>query len=480
MIRQSLSTLAVLLVCASSVAAQTVTGTVTYRERLVLPATAIVEVTLEDVSRADGPPVAIATSRLEAPGAPPYDYILEYDPTAIRDGRRYAVRARITDRDRLIFTTTDPHLVVTLGHGREAAIVLRKVGDPLPAPQAAAESNVPGPATPTAAADMGASRAPTTLAALPATFTGTLPCAGCTGTRVHLNLFDDDSFFMRMTDVGRDSTSRDDLGSWALSSDGQLVVLEGRSGELSRFALKDALSMRAVDSNGAEISSSSRSDLRRASRFQPVEVYTEMQGAYRMAGDVGLFTECSTGRTWTIASGEGSTSVQSRYMQSRLNAGDDVLMTIEGRVTERPRGTDAAPELNVLRVVNAATAATCVPRFAAAPLRRTNWRLSELEGVAVPASNDARSRPYLVLDDDTNRFSGAGGCNRLVGAYDIRGNAVAFEVSGTMSACPATANDAAFPLVLRRARTFQIAGHQLRLFDEQGTVVAAFLADLSR
>jgi uncharacterized lipoprotein YbaY len=49
MIRHTISTLAVLVLCASSALAQTITGTVTYRERVMLPTTAVVEVTLEDV-----------------------------------------------------------------------------------------------------------------------------------------------------------------------------------------------------------------------------------------------------------------------------------------------------------------------------------------------------------------------------------------------------------------------------------------------
>jgi copper homeostasis protein (lipoprotein) len=417
--------------------------------------------------------VAIATSRLESPGAPPYDFILEYNPAEISAARRYAVRARITDRERVVFVTTDPHLVVTQGHGREANVVLRKVGDPLPEPEAAA-SGTPPPSTPAPMAVARTDSAPATLAALPATFTGTLPCEGCTGTRVHLNLFGDDSFFVRFTDVGRDSTSRDDLGSWALSSDGRLLVMESRSGDVWRFALRDAMSMRAVDAAGADISAATRTDLRKAARFQPVEVYSEMQGAYRMTGDVGLFTECSTGRTWSIAGGEGAAIVQSHYMQSRKNAGDGVLMTVEARVTERPRATGMAPDLHVSRVVTTATGAMCVPRFAAAPLQRTNWRLTELAGITLSPATDVRSRPYLVLDDNTARFSGAGGCNRLVGEYDIEGRGIAFSVSGTMSACPATASDTAFTAALRAARTFQVAGRELRLFDEAGTVIAVF------
>ena len=68
--RRHISLIVVLavLACLPAVAAQTnqpsaatVTGTVTYRERIALPATAVVEVTVADVSRADAPAVVDRT-----------------------------------------------------------------------------------------------------------------------------------------------------------------------------------------------------------------------------------------------------------------------------------------------------------------------------------------------------------------------------------------------------------------------------------
>jgi uncharacterized lipoprotein YbaY/heat shock protein HslJ len=482
MIRQSCFALVALVATAASASAQTVTGTVMYRERMMLPPGAVLEVTLQDVSRADAPAIAIATARLESPGAPPIRFVLDFDPETIHAGRRYAVRATITDRDRLIFTTTDAYPVLTQGHGAAADVLVRQVAQPAPPPapepeRPASAAPVPGMAAPVASPRRAAA-VPTTLATLPATFTGALPCEGCASTRVHLNLFPDDSFFMRMTDEGRTGPPRHDMGSWALSSDGRTLVIRGQGERTRQFALRDAISLRALDGEGRELAATTRHDLRRAARFEPVEVRMQMEGAYRMAGDVALFTECSTGRTWTIASAAESGAVQSRYMQERLNAGDAVLMTLEGRVTERP-STAAGPstELTVDRVVAAATRASCVPRFAAAPLLRTTWRLTRLGSTPVAPAADQRNRPYLVFDDDTNRFSGAGGCNRLVGAYDVDGEAIAMQVAGTMMACPESGSESTFTAALRRAASFRIVGRQLSLYDAQGEMLARFDAD---
>jgi putative lipoprotein len=85
------------VVAAASLTAQgaRVSGTVTYRERVALTPRAAVEITLEDVSRADAAANVIARLRLESPGQPPIAFELPYDASRIDPRRRYAVRAQI-------------------------------------------------------------------------------------------------------------------------------------------------------------------------------------------------------------------------------------------------------------------------------------------------------------------------------------------------------------------------------------------------
>ena len=82
-------------------------GEVFYRERIMLPPGAELEVQLEDISRADALASVITTVTYTLDGGPPYAYRLEYDPSRIDERMRYALRARITREGKLLFTNTE-------------------------------------------------------------------------------------------------------------------------------------------------------------------------------------------------------------------------------------------------------------------------------------------------------------------------------------------------------------------------------------
>lgn len=84
-------------------------GVAVYRERMALPADAVLEVTVEDVSRADAPAEALARSSTAAGNAPPIAFVVTYPAAALQAGHRYAVRARILHQGRLLFITDTHH-----------------------------------------------------------------------------------------------------------------------------------------------------------------------------------------------------------------------------------------------------------------------------------------------------------------------------------------------------------------------------------
>ena len=93
-----------------------VTGTVTYLVRSALPPAAVVEVTLQDVSKQDVPAETISSQRIEANGKQvPFPYALKYDSAQIDPQHTYAVRATIKDGDKLLFTSTQAYPVITNG-----------------------------------------------------------------------------------------------------------------------------------------------------------------------------------------------------------------------------------------------------------------------------------------------------------------------------------------------------------------------------
>ncbi|TGQ46642.1 YbaY family lipoprotein [Mesorhizobium sp. M00.F.Ca.ET.216.01.1.1] len=89
-----------------SVAAEkTLKGEVMYRERIALPPNAVLSIQLADVSQADAP-VAIVGERTVAPaGQVPIKFEISFDPRVIRPDMTYALEARITADDRLLFVS---------------------------------------------------------------------------------------------------------------------------------------------------------------------------------------------------------------------------------------------------------------------------------------------------------------------------------------------------------------------------------------
>ena len=85
----------------------TLTGTVVYREPSAPPADALLTVTLEDVSRADAPAVTLGQAQFQLNGqSAPIPFSLAYPRSAVVPQARYSARARLTQGDRLLFTTT--------------------------------------------------------------------------------------------------------------------------------------------------------------------------------------------------------------------------------------------------------------------------------------------------------------------------------------------------------------------------------------
>ena len=97
-------------------AAATVTGTVTYRQRIALPPDSTVVVTLEDVSLADAPSTVIGGDMIRTSGQQvPIPYSVVYDPADIVAQNRYVVRAKIFYGDDLQWTSTTAYPVITQG-----------------------------------------------------------------------------------------------------------------------------------------------------------------------------------------------------------------------------------------------------------------------------------------------------------------------------------------------------------------------------
>lgn len=102
-----------------------ITGTVSYRERILLRPGSRLEVVLEDVSRADAPASAIARTERDDPGQVPIAFELEYRPADINPAMSYAIRARILAPDgSLLFINDTQTPVITRDAGTHVDMLL--------------------------------------------------------------------------------------------------------------------------------------------------------------------------------------------------------------------------------------------------------------------------------------------------------------------------------------------------------------------
>lgn len=93
----------------SVAAEQAVRGEVIYRERIALPPNAVLSVQLADVSLADAPARIIGEQKIKPAGQVPISFEIKFDPSVIQPRMTYALQARITVDDKLMFISDVRH-----------------------------------------------------------------------------------------------------------------------------------------------------------------------------------------------------------------------------------------------------------------------------------------------------------------------------------------------------------------------------------
>jgi putative lipoprotein len=111
-----------------------VTGTVTYLQRMALPPEAEVYVVLEDVSLQDAPAGVIAETTVPTKGKQvPIPFTLKYNPRTIEESHSYVVRAEIRVDGKPRFISGQSYPVLTRGASSSAEIIVMALQEEAPA-----------------------------------------------------------------------------------------------------------------------------------------------------------------------------------------------------------------------------------------------------------------------------------------------------------------------------------------------------------
>ena len=251
----------------------TVSGNASYLQRIAMPPDAVLTVQVQDVSRADVAATVLAESR-EAFGRRqvPLAYSVSVPRSAINPRMRYTVRATISVDGQTQFATTRDYPVLTRRAPNQVNLLLAAV--PEVAHPAGPSASMPAPA-PTPAYSPAPAPAPAASSAfaLPATFAGVLPCAGCRGIAYTVTMQADGSYRLRRTYLGttvEPVKPMAEAGRWTADHQGKLIALMSSTATPSFFRLTAEGALRQLDDKGQALKSSANHDLRRTAKIDPV------------------------------------------------------------------------------------------------------------------------------------------------------------------------------------------------------------------
>lgn len=446
-------------------AAQAVSGTATYRERIAPPPGARLVAVLLDVSRADASAIELGRTEIADAGAPPYEFEIGYDPAAIDPAHRYAVRSTLWAGDRMMFTT-DTHVpVLTQGAPDRADITMVRV-----------------------AQERDDSMDKTALVyglALPASFVGRLPCVDCERVDYHLDLWPDQAFHLRRTWLGgsKDGRVQSDLGRWSAVPESNALRLWGLGDAPATWRVKDEQTLQPLLDMEDEGTTAAPSNTL-SSDGTLVETDLEdmfLGGMMTYMADAATFTECLTNRSYPIAQEGDYRALERAYLnQTAATPGAPLYVHVEGGLVMRPamEGPDRR-SLVVDRFIRTRPGITCERQRADASLTGTYWRIDSLRGETLETVEGAREPHISLTGGQEARYAATVGCNQMVGEYEVTGDALTLGTGAvTMMACPPPLDEMERKLgeVLRAAKSYAISGETLALKDASGEVIALMTA----
>jgi copper homeostasis protein (lipoprotein) len=335
-----------------------------------------------------------------------------------------------------------------------------------------------------AMSDAGAEPAADGRPDLPASFAGSLPCAGSAGARAQLDLWPDGVFHLRRQCVGTPGRD-DDRGRWQLTPDGDGIRLHGGREMPLAFAWRGHDALVPLDMEGRPAVDAATA-LSRLPAFAPADLQLALHGMFRYLADAAGFEECLTGRSYPVAMEGDFVALERAYMASEAGGtGTPIMASFDGEIADRPamEGGGATATVIVTRFVNLWPRGRCERAMSRASLAETYWKLVRLRGepvVTLPHQSEA----HLILRPADDRYKGSFGCFRYDGQYRVNGGEIAFDAPRWTAgdACTSSDPNSASPPrseysdALGAAHRWTINEQVLEWFDATGASVALFEA----
>ena len=104
-----------------------ISGKALYTDNLPLPSDARLEVVLEDISLMDVTSVVLGESTVDPAGQIPIDFNITFDDEKVKLGNRYAVRAKVMQQEKLLYTTDTVNSVFEGNDDSRLNLIMKRV-----------------------------------------------------------------------------------------------------------------------------------------------------------------------------------------------------------------------------------------------------------------------------------------------------------------------------------------------------------------
>jgi uncharacterized lipoprotein NlpE involved in copper resistance/heat shock protein HslJ len=337
---------------------------------------------------------------------------------------------------------------------------------------------------------MVAARAPTAGAtdedvqlSLPASFTGTLPCPDCAGTKAHLDLWPDGTYHLSRAFNDKPGHD-DDLGRWRRDPGRPVLLLYGGREMPMQLEVVGPRTLRALDLDGQPAGEGAQYDLSSDGRLQPTDLVRSLHGMFRYLADAATFEECMTGRTYPVAMEGDYLALERAYTAlDKAEPGAPVMASFDGELARRPpmEGKGTVPTVVVRRFIGLWPSQTCERAMSHASLSNQYWKVVSLKGEAVAPVEGAGEMHLILRGESGGRdggYTASAGCERLNGGYRVDGPRITFDPPAVEADCPAAQQERQHALleVLSAASRWAIQGQGLELFSASGQPLAVLEA----
>lgn len=331
---------------------------------------------------------------------------------------------------------------------------------------------------------------------LPATYMGTLSSEECTELTFHINIMPDHTYSMKRScrvKEGEPPEEVVDSGMWQLAGNGTRLELFTSGVKLSVFRVIDDKCLEPDNGDTAPAASApaASGDLKRPETTGPdkgicrqpgvipFESARQMQGLYSCMADVGIFRDCETGKRYRVLQDGDNAALESAYLNAEHGIAEPLVVKVQGVVKTVPavEGKRLERVLLVERFVAITPHKSCRSdsfvsatdsRVSAPRIENIKWELVELAGEQIEPVNGVL--PGFRLNPQGMSMRGFGGCNRMMGMYELHEDRLNFSnIATTRRFCQATQGlEDRLVQALEHVRTYRLEGNLLKLYGDYG------------